>query len=79
MFNAPSAPSGLTDGAEYLGCTDAREKRRACHDDLCQVRANCLLWTDRDQPGHMTRCMTWRRHYECHSLPCDFFKPTTPR
>ncbi len=69
-------PHNASDGdsGEYLGCTEAREKRRACWDDCCQVRATCRLWTDRDEPGFAIRAMTWRRHYECFSLPCDFWE-----
>ncbi len=76
MFNAPSAPSGLTDGTEYLGCTEAREKRRACHDDRCLCRDTCRLWTERDSPEYATRAMTWRAHWRCFSEPCDYWQAT---
>lgn len=79
MFNAPSAPSGLTDGSEYLGCTEAREKRRACFDGRCDVRETCQLWTERDEPGYAVKALTWRAHWLCFTDHCTFFKPTTPR
>lgn len=47
MFNATSAPSGLTDGAEYLGCTEAREKRRACFDDLSSLSKSGIIISSR--------------------------------
>lgn len=47
MFNAPSAPSGLTDGTEYLGCTEAREKRRACWDDLSSLPKSGIIISSR--------------------------------
>ncbi len=47
---------------------------RACHDDRCEVRATCRLWTAREAPGFAVRCLTWRKHYECHSLPCDYWQ-----
>ena len=76
MFDATSAPSGLTDDSEYLGCTEAHHQRRACFDGRCAVRETCQLWTRRDEPGYATRCMTWRTHWLCFTEPCDFFKPT---
>lgn len=63
------------DPAEYLGCTEARETRRACHDDQCKVRATCRLWTERDAPGFAIRAMTWRAHWLCFSEPCDYHQP----
>ena len=77
MFNAPSAQSGLTDGTEFLGCTEAREKRRACYDDSCRVRDTCKLWVERDSPGYATRAMTWKTHYICFTEPCQYHQPTT--
>lgn len=64
-----------TDGAEYLGCTEAREKRRACYDGRCAVRETCQLWTRRDEDGCAVKCMTWRAHWRCFDSPCDYHLP----
>ena len=61
--------------AEYQGCTDAREKRRACHDDQCKCRSTCRLWVERDAPGYATQVMTWRDHWLCFDLPCRYHQP----
>lgn len=76
MFNAPSAQSGLTDGTEFLGCTEQRSnQRRACFDDRCSVRATCRLWTERDAPGYAVKAMTWREHWRCFDSPCNYHIP----
>ena len=61
----------------YMGCLEARgeyPKRRACFDDRCECRKNCQLWANRAGDGFAIRAMTWRRHYECWSLPCDYYQ-----
>ena len=63
------------DPAEYQGCLEAKEKRRACFDGRCTVRETCQLWTRRAEPGHATQCMTWRTHWLCFSEPCDYHQP----
>ena len=59
----------------YQGCTEALmayPKRRACHDDRCQCRNTCRLWTERNADGYAVHCMTWRKHWLCFSEPCDY-------
>lgn len=73
-------PHNASDGdsGEYLGCTEVREKRRACFDGRCAVRETCQLWTRRDDPGYAIRVMTWRDHWLCFDLPCRYHLPVTP-
>ena len=73
-------PHNASDGdsGEYLGCTEAREKRRACFDGRCAVRETCQLWTLRDEDGYAVKCMTWRTHWLCFDLPCAYFQPAIP-
>lgn len=78
LFETHDASDGKSadypDPAEYQGCMEARERRRACYDDACKVRDTCRLWTERDAPEYATRAMTWRTHWRCFSEPCDYWK-----
>ena len=75
LVETQNAAEEIADGDDFQGCTEAREKRRACFDDRCQVRATCRLWTERDAPGYVIRVMTWRTHWLCFSEPCDYHQP----
>jgi len=79
MFDSHNATHGKSadypDPAEYLGCTEALEKRRSCYDWRCTVRETCRLWTERDDPGYSVKALTWRAHWLCFDTPCSYHQP----
>ena len=65
------------DAEAYRGCTEAlvaNPKRRACWDDRCSVKDTCQLWQERQATGFAIRAMTWRKHWYCFNLPCDYYQ-----